>query len=381
MFSFTFDPHNDDIQQRRRRVSAAYQRVPGHEVPVIGPSVGKAPWYSLKESLDDLEKKLESAVGQANIAAVNKSDWPPILDTYCSICLVPQAFGGKVIFTESGNAANSPLVTDISQVWTLKPMPLLEAPMIRRLFDWVDYAQCKVGTDLPFWSIDLQSPFSAAMEICDSVEFLTACYSDPKAVHHLVQMVTDYSIELMQRHLAQMEHPGYPGRNFPSISQDIGICIADDTPLAVLSPEMYREFALPYNSQIGVAFGGLHVHSCGDYNHNLDVLLETANLRSIQVRVGPGEFHLPVTAIEDHPFNRARQRVTYSMDVTGVGKGDQYSKRPERDIYEEYLFPRLLQSDTTGCILQSCTARGLKTPEEAHWWTEWTREQLRQGMA
>jgi hypothetical protein len=182
-------------------------------------------------------------------------------------------------------------------------------------------------------------------------------------------MITDFSIEFMRRHIAQIEHPGFPGRNFPSIADDIGICIADDTPLIMLSPEMYREFALPYNSRIGEAFGGVHLHSCGDYRHNLDNALAIANLRSIQLHAGPGEFPLPETPDEDAALNRARGRVAMFVDTGGVARGDEFRGRPRRH-YEEYVLPRLLNPAPAGLILQSCgTGDDMPDAGEALRWT------------
>ena len=186
-------------------------------------------------------------------------------------------------------------------------------------------------------------------------------------------MITDYSIELMRRHLAQMEHAAFPGRNYPSISENIGICIADDTPLIMLGPAMYAEFGVPYNNLISEAFGGVHIHSCGDYRHNLDQLLTVTGLRSIQLHAGPGEFQLPVAAVADCPFNRARQRVTLLVDDGAVAQGDQYKGRT-KDLYAEYTLPRILNAAPTGLILQSCGA-GQDLPDAAAALT-WTRAQV-----
>ena len=199
------------------------------------------------------------------------------------------------------------LVTDIKQVFDLTPRKLEDVPTIKRQFEWVDYAQRKLGSELPMWTMDMQSPFSVAAQIVEPTELMMACVTNPKAVHHICRMVTDFTLTLMTKHLEQMEHPGYPGANFPTISENIGLCLADDTPLIMLSPAMYEEFALPYNSELGEALGGIHLHSCGDYRHNLDSVLKIRNIQSIQLHAGPGEFQLPESTEEDCAFNRARK--------------------------------------------------------------------------
>ncbi|MHB9106688.1 MAG: uroporphyrinogen decarboxylase family protein [Armatimonadota bacterium] len=301
----------------------------------------------------DIDHMLEDALAWAHALAAMDNDWPPFLNTYCTVAMVPEAFGCRVDFAEGGVPWAAPVIHDLSAVYQLKPARPHEAPMIRRQSEWIGYAQRTIGADLPVWIADVQSPFSVAAQIVDHEELLMGCYTDPAAVHHLCRIITEYTVEVMEQHLAQVEHPGFPGRNFPSISPNIGICMADDTPLIMLSPDMYREFALPYNAMLGKIFGGIHIHSCGDYRANLDNLLETPGVRSIQVHAGPGEFPLPEPAETGTAFHRARAQITCFLDTGDIARGDQYRRR-EMDHYAEYVLPRLTRQPLTGIILQSC---------------------------
>jgi hypothetical protein len=372
---FTFQHDSARIRLAHQRLKAAYELEPGAQTPVVEPG-GYARQHCFQELFADLDKMLDHAVRWANAMAATGSDWPPFIDTYCGVVMVAEAFGCEVVFTPGSDPWTRSAVPDLNHVWNLKPKKLEETPTIRRLSEWVDYAQRKIGTDLPIWTMDVQSPFSVAARVVESTELLIGCITDPKAVHHLCDMITDVSIEMIRRHLAQMEHPGFPGRNFPSISEDIGICIADDTPLIMLSPEMYREFALPYNSRIGEAFGGVHLHSCGDYRANLDNTLDIKNLRSIQLHAGQGEFPLPESSAEDCPFNHARGKVAMLVDTNGIARADAYRNRP-REHYAEYVLPRLLNGSMDGVILQSCGAGGDMPDLPAA--LEWTRRQVKNG--
>ncbi|MGC8778258.1 MAG: hypothetical protein ACP5Q4_06225, partial [Candidatus Caldatribacteriaceae bacterium] len=51
--------------------------------------------------------------------------------------------------------------------------------------------------------------------------------------------------------------------------------------LALLSPKLYREFALPYLTRLSQTFGGVFIHSCGNFVHNLPVLREVKGLRGV----------------------------------------------------------------------------------------------------
>jgi hypothetical protein len=363
------------IQASCRRLKDAYDRKPGHEVPVFDIAhrlpVPDAPPPHTRSEMDRL---LYDAVAWANGIAAIDQDWPPMINTLNGVPHVPQAFGCKIVYAARDVPWAQPALGDIMQVYHLKPTKPGQTPLLRLLSEWIDYAQRKLGTEVPFWTMDLQSPFSLAEQILGPDLLFTSMYDHPKALHHLLQMATDYSIEMLQWHIAQMEHPGFPGRNFPSISQNIGICLADDTPLIMLGPDHYREFALPYNSQIARAFGAVHIHSCGNYAHNLDNLLAIPGIRSIQLHAGESEFPLPASARDDHPLNRARQRVTYLVDFTEVSLGDAYRGRA-RQMYEEYVLPRLRSGNLDGLILQGC-GPPVPGPGSA---VDWVRQQVARG--
>jgi len=374
MSLFTFDPHSERIALAHRRLSDIYNRRPGAEIAIVEPGVtGPVPGYTLTEQLDDLEKMLVQAVSWTNGLGNSDNDWPPMINTLCGVTQVAEVIGCPLVFDGDGNLWTQPAITDIAQVWDLTPMNPREASLTRRLNEWIDYAQRKIGTEVPFWTMDIQSPFSVAAHVIDGTDLMCACYTDPDAVHHLCRMITEVTIAIMQDHIASMEHPGFPGRNFPSISENVGVCIADDTPLIMLSPEMYEEFGLPYNNMIAEAFGAVHIHSCGGYMHNLDNLLKTKNLRSIQLHAGPGEFVLPATAEEDHPFNRARTQVALLVDSNIVSYGDAYRGRA-KDHYTDYILPRLHAGPHPHLILQSPGVGQDLTDAEAG--MRWTRERM-----
>jgi hypothetical protein len=360
----TFKWNSTQIQASCKRLKDAYDRKPGHQVPVADGGIRiPVPDAPPPESRTQMEKLLYDAVAWANGLASLDQDYPPVIETLNGVPHVPEAFGCMVVYGTGNVPWTYPAVSDINQVYELKPMKVTEAPLLCLLRKWIDYAQRKIGTDVPFWTMDLQSPFSVAEQVLGPDILFTAMYDAPKALHHLLGMITDYSIEMLADHIAQMEHPGFPGRNYPSISDNIGVCLADDTPLIMLSPDHYREFSLPYNSRIALAFGGLHIHSCGNYTHNLDNLLAIPNVRSIQLHAGDAEFPLPQTPHEDHPFNRARDKVTCWVDITDVSLGDAYRGRC-RQMYQEYVLPRLKAGNLDGLILQSC---GPATAETIAW--------------
>jgi len=93
------------------------------------------------------------------------------------------------------------------------------------------------------------------------------------------------------------------------------------------------------------------------------------------VHAGQGEFPLPETAGEDCPFNRARKKLAFFVDVTDIALGDEYRGR-YREHYTEYVFPRLRAGDLTGGIFQSCGCPPGASLDDFNAALDWTRQQV-----
>jgi hypothetical protein len=60
--------------------------------------------------------------------------------------------------------------------------------------------------------------------------------------------------------------------------------VSDDT-AALLSPNLYREFGVKYNSMISREFGGIVVHSCGDTQYTAPAMLEIEGLKGLDFTI------------------------------------------------------------------------------------------------
>ena len=88
----SFDPHSPRIRLAHRRLADAYARVPGADVPVVEPGVPHAN-FTEHEKFLDLDRMLEHAASWANALAASENDWPPFLNTFCTVVMVPEALG------------------------------------------------------------------------------------------------------------------------------------------------------------------------------------------------------------------------------------------------------------------------------------------------
>jgi len=119
--------------------------------------------------------------------------------------------------------------------------------------------------NLPIGISDNQSPNDVLTSIVATEPVLLACYDDPESVHRVTGMITDSIIEV-NHHLRGLI------RNFCCFSaaryMPRGMHVSDDN-AAFLSPDIYRDFALPYINRLSDEFGGIHFHCCMGYRQNL----------------------------------------------------------------------------------------------------------------
>ncbi len=162
---------------------------------------------------------------------------------------------------------------------------------------------------------DMQGPLTTAGLIMNQENLLMALHDDKAKVHALLDIITQQLIALFE--FLRRETRGrlcgnlWPFTFFPS---DLGMSYTEDF-MPLLSPKLYKEFALPRMRELSAAVGGLHIHCCGVWGRHARTLAE-ANLPIRAV-----EFHYPETKIEElEPLADQAVIVPYIL----LNKADQF---------------------------------------------------------
>jgi len=321
-------------REAQKRLLNAYRRQKNDRPPIIQGYDFLLPKYFPQEMAKDPEKNLLFQTSQCYGGIQVGSDYYPSFDMSMPFgtVMVPEAFGCQIEWMPEAAPWAKPMITSPGQVYSLKAPKLSEAKMINEIKKHIDYANRQTGGKIPMRIIDMQCPFSASCQVWDAEELMMACYTNPKEVHHLLRIMTDFSIEFIRTYISWLPNIAYPGRDFPAVTENIGITIADDTPLIMLSNELYHEFALPYNIEVAKAFGKISVHSCGDYARQLDNMMEIPGLTAIQCHIGPGEMKaLPL-------LEKMKGKVTIWADWNPVTLG---GYADARQLYEQYSLVHL----------------------------------------
>jgi len=169
------------------------------------------------------------------------------------------------------------------------PSPGVRDGLLGEILDFAEYFDRKAGYKFPIAVTDVQGPIDTAYLVWDSCDFMVAMYEHPREVHHLMRLCTDLLIRFIREMRSRVRE--FVPAHFPPVylPDGMGLCVSEDA-LAVLSARTYEEFSLPYINELSEEFGGILIHSCGNFQHQLGVLKKVRGLRGINFGVSETRF-------------------------------------------------------------------------------------------
>jgi hypothetical protein len=251
----------------------------------------------------------------------------PHLQPYAGVTVFASAFGCEIEFFDHTLPWAHPVIKagdPPEKVYDLEK-PSITNGQLGEMLEFTDYFVEKTGGQYPIAITDLQGPMDTAYLVWDSSEFMMAMYTNPKEVHHLMRLATDLTIDYIKEQRARS--PQFVACHYPPLwlPDGQGIAISDDA-LAVLSPKTYEDFALPYVNEMSEEFGGIFIHSCGNFVHQLDNLEKVNGLRGLNF----GASEMPFDAVWER-FNGK----TAIIPHLGLNKEIHFDTR--RDYIEHIL--------------------------------------------
>jgi uroporphyrinogen-III decarboxylase len=231
---------------------------------------------AFEAQLDRQLRKIESHL------ALYDDEYIPFLLPWYGTGVVPSALGCSVLFQPKEEpAVEGPILTDPTQVARLVPPDPYRDGLMPRVLRCIDHMHA--NSDLPVSFTDNQGPFNIALNLVGVEGIMLWMYDHPTVVHELMDFCTTVLIDWVR---VQKEHAGQPleGGAFPHFVKlpagQGGVWISDDDS-TIISPALYREFVVPYNSRVFRAFGGGTLHYCGSASHQLENFLATDGLHGL----------------------------------------------------------------------------------------------------
>jgi hypothetical protein len=268
---------------------------PGSLVGYVGPRVrGGSPVRSalfstegrdtvkqrLLDPLKFLAAQLEEVEGQSKL----RGDLVPALCPTLGVIAVPSAFGSEVLWWENDFPAVRPLVGDRPELVRTLRRPRTTDGQLGRILDYTRVFLERTEGRMPVRLGDIQGPIDNAALIFGHTSFLEALLTAPREVHALLDMVTDLMIEFAEAQRALVRAAGaefVPSSFQPWIPDGLAISVANDVGV-MLSPDLHDEFSVPYLDRLSDAFGGIYIHSCGDWTRLFPSLEKVRGLRGLE---------------------------------------------------------------------------------------------------
>jgi hypothetical protein len=278
---FDFVRFSEWIAEREERMRAFLEGRSESNVVLLEKNIAnyvvcRTPQESLSCQLDAITQQMDSG-----------SDYMPFLEPWFGVGVYATAFGAKYTWIDGEAPQTHYIVHDENEAERLPVPDIDRSPEMKLVLDAIDYFVAETRGIIPVCCTDTQSPIDTATLIWETSSFFTAMFTAPEAVHRLLQKVTDVTIAFSRKQIARLGTTwARPGHIMLSARGVDGFSISDDN-IVMLSPDQYEALAMPYNEQISSAFGGLAVHSCGNYERQLPALLKTKGLRIVDGAFSP----------------------------------------------------------------------------------------------
>jgi len=281
---------------------------------------------TVRDRLQNPEKFLSAQLEEIQGQTAFRGDFVPALCPTLGVIAIPSAFGCETVWWENDFPSVRPLIGDSPmRVYDLSK-PELTAGVLGRILEYTRFFIERTGAEYPVRLGDVQGPLDNAALIFGHTNFLEAVISNPREVHHLLQLITDFMIEFIraQRDIVRSGAVEFVPSGFqPWIPDEFGISIANDAGV-MLSPALHDEFSVPYINQLSRAFGGVYIHSCGNWTHLIPSLKKVRNLRGLEF----GASETPFGPVFEHFGGRAvlACRVGLHRDIKFNGMADFVSR-------------------------------------------------------
>ena len=273
-------------------VRAAYRHEPLESPPLLvgdvsywitGENPARIPLDYFEPGAGASQQAFQEARMAAHLATYDDIYVPHLFPWYGTV-VVPSALGCPIVFQPGEEpAVDGPAITEPAQVARLVPPDPERDGLMPRVLACIDHF--RAHSDLPVSFTDNQGPLSIALNLVGLERLIIWMAEEPTVVHELMDFCTTVLIDWVQ---LQKERAGAPadGGAFPHLvplPDGIGGVWLSDDDSTVLSPRLYREFVVPYNSRILRAFGGGTLHYCGNGGHQLENYLATDGLVGVNV--------------------------------------------------------------------------------------------------
>ncbi len=279
----------ETLQDRLRRIRRFWQGEGRYLVTVQSTRAAYRQTFDEAGILDGVVDNLEHQ------ATLPGCDLPTLFADFGTVSTA-KYWGGTPRFDSTGdNIFLDPVAETVEEALAREPAavndPDQDAAFALRLY----HRACeRLGTeDLWLRTPDFQGTLNTAGMVMNQAQLFMAMAMEPEAVETFLEKANAFLIAYAD-HLKQETGGRVCGNIWPYtfLPADLGMSFTEDL-MPLLSDEMYATFGVPQLERFSHAFGGLHIHCCGQWGHQVE------NLANADARILAVEFHHPFTTVEE----------------------------------------------------------------------------------
>ncbi|WP_158277329.1 uroporphyrinogen decarboxylase family protein [Opitutus sp. ER46] len=232
-----------------------------------------------RDACRDMRESLRWQIGALQRTLDYRTDAPTYLEPWYGIGTTAAAFGATYEWLPGQAPVVMPAYASVADIPNqLEPRPAEEVPILRYTLETIEYFLSATQGRVPISWCDLQAPINAVGGIVELGQFLELCYDEPQRAQQILGALRDEIIRFTRRQSALLGNTlARPGHGFASSRAGMGIALSTDN-LVMISPAMLAEFCSTDCAQLGAAFGGVGIHSCGNWARWIDTVKSIPNL-------------------------------------------------------------------------------------------------------
>jgi hypothetical protein len=247
-----------DFQQRESGV-AVYRRMRVAEV--------------FAEGCADMKRSLEWQLGGLQKSMEYRMDIPNFLEPWYGIGPTASAFGMEYIWKETQAPAIRFAFQDTASALRYQDIkPIRETAIGQHTLEMAEYFMDRSRGLLPISLCDVQSPLNVAGNIIEINNFLMDTMMNPDTVGEFLKLlgglIADFTADQLKILGKQVV---WPGHGFPSSRAFTGFGSSDDN-IMLITPEAYRDLAIPSLLKMTENLQEPVFHSCGNWSERAGVV-------------------------------------------------------------------------------------------------------------
>ncbi len=253
---------------------------------------------SVRDRLQSAEKYLSAQLEEIGGQLAFRGDFVPALSPALGVVGIPSAFGCEVVWWEKDFPSVRPIRNDDPRRILELEKPTADAGELERVLDHTRYFLEATGGRLPIRMGDIQGPLDSAALVFGHTEFFEAMRTHPHEAMRLMDLVTEVSIDFVKTQRRLVKEAGaefVPSLFQPWIPDGSGVSISNDAAV-MISAEMHDRFCLPFLNRLSEEFGGIYIHSCGNWTHLIPSLAKVRGLRGLEFGASETPFEAPAEA-------------------------------------------------------------------------------------